>query len=155
LGFKQREIAATMESSQPAVARLEAGQGDPRLSTLERYVAALGARLRLDLFPARSEESLDMSGEPERHELQEAMEQQVEDQMSLVASRPREESVYALGEPAGSEADILHFTIDTAGGESVVLPVFTGISHLRLALLKNPDWLSFKVLEINGGDLVN
>jgi predicted transcriptional regulator len=38
-----------MGTSQPAVARLEAGNVDVRLSTLERYAAAVGGRLRLRL----------------------------------------------------------------------------------------------------------
>lgn len=50
LGLSQTEVAARMGTSQSAVARLEAGDADPRLSTLERYAAALGRDLdvRLD-----------------------------------------------------------------------------------------------------------
>jgi predicted transcriptional regulator len=43
LGLSQTQVAARMGTSQSAVARLEAGQGDVRLSTLERYAAALGS----------------------------------------------------------------------------------------------------------------
>ena len=42
LGLSQTEVAARMGTSQSAVARLEGGQADLRLSTLERYAAALG-----------------------------------------------------------------------------------------------------------------
>ncbi|MPY95882.1 MAG: helix-turn-helix domain-containing protein [Acidimicrobiia bacterium] len=45
LGLSQTEVAARMGTSQSAVARLEAGEADLRLSTLERYAAALGRRL--------------------------------------------------------------------------------------------------------------
>jgi len=38
-------MAEKMGTSQPSVARLEAGAADPRLSTLERYAAALGVEL--------------------------------------------------------------------------------------------------------------
>jgi transcriptional regulator with XRE-family HTH domain len=41
-GISQTEIAARMGTSQSAVARLERGDADARLSTLERYAAALG-----------------------------------------------------------------------------------------------------------------
>ena len=41
LGLSQTVVAARMGTSQSAVARLEAGRSDPRLSTLERYAAAL------------------------------------------------------------------------------------------------------------------
>jgi transcriptional regulator with XRE-family HTH domain len=44
-GLSQTEVAARMGTSQSAVARLEAGQGDLRLSSLERYAAALGRTL--------------------------------------------------------------------------------------------------------------
>ena len=42
LGLSQTEVAAQMGTSQSSVARLEAGQADMRLSTLERYAAAVG-----------------------------------------------------------------------------------------------------------------
>ena len=45
LGLSQTEVAARMGTSQSAVARLESGDADVRISTLERYVAALGHRL--------------------------------------------------------------------------------------------------------------
>jgi predicted transcriptional regulator len=45
LGLSQTEVAARMGTSQSAVARFEAGDLDARLSTLERYTTALGARL--------------------------------------------------------------------------------------------------------------
>ena len=45
LGVSQVELAARMGTSQSAVARFEAGDLDVRLSTVERYTTALGARL--------------------------------------------------------------------------------------------------------------
>jgi len=42
LGLSQTEVAARMGTSQSAVARLESGSLDVRLSSLERYAAALG-----------------------------------------------------------------------------------------------------------------
>jgi len=53
LGLSQTEVAARMGTSQSAVARLESGDADLRLSTLERYAAALGQRLdiRLSVWP--------------------------------------------------------------------------------------------------------
>ena len=44
-GLSQTEVAALMGTSQSAVARLEAGAGDVRASTLERYAAAIGSQL--------------------------------------------------------------------------------------------------------------
>jgi transcriptional regulator with XRE-family HTH domain len=41
LGLSQTAVAARMGTSQSAVARLEAGGSDLRLSTLARYAAAL------------------------------------------------------------------------------------------------------------------
>jgi ribosome-binding protein aMBF1 (putative translation factor) len=45
LGISQTEIAARMQTSQSAVARLEGGDMDARLSTVERLAAALGQRI--------------------------------------------------------------------------------------------------------------
>ncbi|HEX3795417.1 MAG TPA: helix-turn-helix transcriptional regulator [Acidimicrobiales bacterium] len=45
LGLSQVEVAARMGTSQSAVARFEAGDLDVRLSTVQRYSMALGARL--------------------------------------------------------------------------------------------------------------
>jgi DNA-binding XRE family transcriptional regulator len=42
MGISQTMVAARMGTSQSALARLEAGGSDPRLSTLERYARALG-----------------------------------------------------------------------------------------------------------------
>ncbi|MEM7325704.1 MAG: helix-turn-helix transcriptional regulator [Actinomycetota bacterium] len=44
-GLSQTEVAARMGTSQSALARLESGQADVRVSTLARYAAALGADL--------------------------------------------------------------------------------------------------------------
>jgi hypothetical protein len=71
--------------------------------------------------------------------------------------------VYALGGPAGeisvpgqgTESDLLHFTIDANGEDRVMLPVFTQPDILRQTLLRNPDWQSLSVLQINGGDLLS
>lgn len=41
LGLSQTEVAARMGTSQSAVARLESGHGDVRLSSLERYATAV------------------------------------------------------------------------------------------------------------------
>lgn len=45
LGLTQTEVAARMGTSQSAVARIESGDADVRLSTLERYAAALGRHI--------------------------------------------------------------------------------------------------------------
>ncbi|HWE98237.1 MAG TPA: helix-turn-helix transcriptional regulator [Caulobacteraceae bacterium] len=50
-GISQEEIARRMQTSQPAVARLEGGHGNPSLSTLRRYAAATGTRLRIVFEP--------------------------------------------------------------------------------------------------------
>lgn len=47
LQLSQTVIAARMGTSQSALARLEAGESDPRISTVERYALALGDELEL------------------------------------------------------------------------------------------------------------
>jgi predicted transcriptional regulator len=46
-GMSQTEVAARMGTSQSVVARLESGEIDARLSTLQRYAAAVGRELEL------------------------------------------------------------------------------------------------------------
>lgn len=45
LGLTQRAVAVRMKTSQAAVARLERGEVDPKLSTIERFAAAVGQRI--------------------------------------------------------------------------------------------------------------
>ena len=45
--LSQETVAERMGTSQPAIARLEAGEADVRLSTVERYAAAIGCRLEV------------------------------------------------------------------------------------------------------------
>ena len=52
--LSQTEIAARMGTTQSAVARLESGQLDARLSTLERYAAALGRTVDWQVRPAQA-----------------------------------------------------------------------------------------------------
>ncbi len=49
LGLSQTEVAARMGTSQSAVARLESGHADVRLSSLERYAAAVDQVIQLKL----------------------------------------------------------------------------------------------------------
>jgi transcriptional regulator with XRE-family HTH domain len=48
-GLSQTAVAAQMGTSQSVVARLESGGLDMRLSTLQRYAAALGLDLMIEL----------------------------------------------------------------------------------------------------------
>ena len=55
-GLSQTEVAARMGTSQSAVARLEAGH-DARISTVTRYLAAVGQRLEWRICPPPSSSS--------------------------------------------------------------------------------------------------
>ena len=48
-GLTQAEVARRMKTSQPAVARLEAGEVDPKISTVARYAGVLGRHLTWQL----------------------------------------------------------------------------------------------------------
>lgn len=48
-GMTQAQLAARIGSSQAAIARLEAGGAEPRLSTLDAIARALGATLRIEV----------------------------------------------------------------------------------------------------------
>jgi HTH-type transcriptional regulator / antitoxin HipB len=50
-GLSQRELAERVGSTQPAIARLEAGGVNPSLATLERIAAALESALVIDFAP--------------------------------------------------------------------------------------------------------
>jgi hypothetical protein len=75
----------------------------------------------------------------------------------------RSSDIYGLGMPAGdtslpgegSESDLLHFVIDDADTEVTLLPVFTNPTAMREALIRNPEWQSLSVLQINGGALLD
>jgi transcriptional regulator with XRE-family HTH domain len=54
-GLSQTEIAARMGTSQSAVARLERGDLDVRLSTLERYAAAVDRTVDWHVRPNQEE----------------------------------------------------------------------------------------------------
>ena len=51
----QADLARSASTSQPAIARYEAGQARPRLETAERCVEACGFRLRIELEPTSSQ----------------------------------------------------------------------------------------------------
>jgi transcriptional regulator with XRE-family HTH domain len=50
-GLTQQQLAARAGTSQPAVALLERGQGNPGIDTVRRLVASAGYDLRIDLVP--------------------------------------------------------------------------------------------------------
>jgi DNA-binding XRE family transcriptional regulator len=57
--ISQEEIARRMHTSQPAVARLEGGHGNPSLNTLRRYAEATGTRLRVVFEPVSTRPARD------------------------------------------------------------------------------------------------
>lgn len=50
--LSQGDVASRMNTSQPAIAKIESGEVDLRTSTLERYAAALGGRIEYRFVPA-------------------------------------------------------------------------------------------------------
>jgi transcriptional regulator with XRE-family HTH domain len=68
-GLSQTEVAARMGTSQSAVARLETGGADVRVSTLERYAAAIGSQLAWQAQVGRAELGQPGPGQPGSAEL--------------------------------------------------------------------------------------
>ena len=58
LGLSQTAVAAEMGTSQSAVARIESGTGDVRMSTVERYAATLGRKIGWRIEPAMSSDDV-------------------------------------------------------------------------------------------------
>jgi DNA-binding XRE family transcriptional regulator len=52
LKLTQTEAAVLMRTSQSAIARIESGEHDVRVSTLERYAAVLGCTITMSLSEA-------------------------------------------------------------------------------------------------------
>jgi DNA-binding XRE family transcriptional regulator len=52
--LSQTKVAAAMDTSQPTLARLETTAADTKLSTVERFAAALGYAVEYHLVPARA-----------------------------------------------------------------------------------------------------
>jgi ribosome-binding protein aMBF1 (putative translation factor) len=52
-GLTQEELAQRMDTSQSAIARLEAGRSKPSARTLERFAKATGTSLRISFEPVR------------------------------------------------------------------------------------------------------
>ena len=52
LGLSQTAVAAEMGTSQSAVARIESGNADVKMSTVERYAATLGRKVAWRIEPA-------------------------------------------------------------------------------------------------------
>ena len=54
MGLSQTTVAALMGTSQSSVARIESGNADVKLSTLERYASTMGKRIEWRIQPASS-----------------------------------------------------------------------------------------------------
>jgi len=57
-GWSQRELADRAGMKQPQLARLETGQVEPKLGTLQRLATAMGCRVRVRIEPANSTASI-------------------------------------------------------------------------------------------------
>ncbi len=56
-GLSQQELAGRMGLPQSAIARLEAGRVEPRLSTLDRVAQTLGVELAVHFLPTGAEDA--------------------------------------------------------------------------------------------------
>ena len=60
-GWSQRELADRAGMKQPQLARLETGQVEPKLDTLQRLAIAMGCRVRVSFEPV---DHTPVNGEP-------------------------------------------------------------------------------------------
>lgn len=51
--LSQADVAKKMETSQPAIARLEGGRGNPSIGTLRRFASVTGTRLKIAFEPMK------------------------------------------------------------------------------------------------------
>ena len=154
-------LARSLTNVAAALARL--GRGEEALAA-----AGEAAALRHRFVAARPDAFTRVPPSSESGSLEEVIESALRaEAQSDWEHRVREgvgsANVYALGQPAGdtsvpghgTASDLLHFTIDDAGAEIVVLPVFTNPTAMREALIRNPEWQTHSVLQINGGALLD
>jgi transcriptional regulator with XRE-family HTH domain len=156
LGLNQHAVAGLMQSTQSAVARLESGRGDPRMSTMERYAAAVGARLKLDFDFEHHDRAMNALEDSLRraHATRSGLDEVIE--------RLRVSWIYVLGEPAGdlsvpglaTESNMLHFQVAVNDREVWFLPGFTQPAIMLDALKRNPEWRTLSVLEVSGDALL-
>jgi ribosome-binding protein aMBF1 (putative translation factor) len=52
-GFSQADMARKMQTSQPAIARLEGGRANPSIGTLRRFAKVTGTRLKIAFEPIK------------------------------------------------------------------------------------------------------
>jgi transcriptional regulator with XRE-family HTH domain len=76
-GLSQTEVAARMGTSQSAVARLETGDTDVRVSTLERYAAAIGSQLAWQARPGQGQPGESQPGQDQPGQDQPGLDQPV------------------------------------------------------------------------------
>jgi PHD/YefM family antitoxin component YafN of YafNO toxin-antitoxin module len=86
------------------------------------------------------------------------------DPVSAVREALMHVNVFAVGSPAGdvapeasggTESDIVTYAIEDDDGQGgVMLPVFTRVDVLRSALIRNTDWQSLAILQLNGKELI-
>ncbi len=82
-GLSQTEVAARMGTSQSAVARLETGDADVRVSTLERYAAAIGSQVAWLARPGQGQPGQDQPADRQPGHDQPGHDQPGQDQPGL------------------------------------------------------------------------
>lgn len=58
LNISQKELAEALGVSQPAIAQMEQKNNDPRLSSLKKYINAMGGQLKLAVTMPTGEERI-------------------------------------------------------------------------------------------------